>query len=216
LTEGPGEARDHWEATYAEKGPARVSWHQDRPRRSLELIEAAAPDRTPSVIDVGGGASSLGAELLGRGYTDLTVADISAGALEYAKASLAGDAGRIEWVRADVRSHDFGRTFDIWHDRAVFHFMVDPDDRSRYLAALRRTLGPNGHLVLFTFGPDGPTRCSGLPVKRYGVGTLLETVGHEFALLSSDLETHRTPSGASQQFLCAHLVRAGATHSSSS
>jgi SAM-dependent methyltransferase len=209
-------ARAHWEATYAEKGPEGVSWHQDRPRRSLELIEAAARGRTASVIDVGGGASSLGAELLRRGYTDLTVADISAGALKHSKAALGRDAGLIAWVQADVRNYDFGRTFDIWHDRAVFHFMVDPADKSRYLATLRRTLAPHGYLVVSTFGPNGPTRCSGLPVQRYSVGTLLETVGEEFALVSFNLEAHRTPSGASQQFLYAHLERVGASYSNSS
>jgi SAM-dependent methyltransferase len=203
--------RAHWEQTYADKGPDRVSWHQLMPRRSLELIQAAALEKTAPIIDVGGGASSLAGELIRRGYTDLTVADISAGALEYAKAALGTDAGRIEWVEADVRGHDFGRTFELWHDRAVFHFMVSPGDRRRYLATLRRALAPDGHLVLSTFGPNGPTECSGLPVERFDLEKLRDTLGREFAVLSSNLEAHRTPSGASQQFLYAHLRRAGAT-----
>jgi SAM-dependent methyltransferase len=200
--------RIHWEDTYAEKGPERVSWHQVLPRRSLELIQAAALDKTAAIIDIGGGASSLAGELLHRGYTNLTVADISAGALDYAKAALGDEAGLIDWVQADVRAHNFGRTFALWHDRAVFHFMVAPRDRSRYLATLRRTLAADGHLVVSTFGPNGPTRCSGLPVQRYDVDELEDAFGNEFAVLSSNLETHRTPSGASQQFLSAHLKRA--------
>jgi 2-polyprenyl-3-methyl-5-hydroxy-6-metoxy-1,4-benzoquinol methylase len=204
-------AHAHWEATYAEKGPHRVSWHQVVPRRSLELIEGAAPDQLARLIDVGGGASSLAAELLRRGYVDVTVADISAGGLEYAKTALGEDASRIAWVQADVRSHRFARTFDLWHDRAVFHFMVDRDDRDGYLATLRQTLAPNGHLVISTFGPDGPTQCSALPVQRYDAESLQDALGHEFRLLSSNLETHRTPSGAEQQFLYAHLQRAAPT-----
>jgi SAM-dependent methyltransferase len=206
-----GVDRAHWEEVYAEQGPDRVSWYQPMPRRSLELIHAAGLDKTAAIIDVGGGASSLTGELARRGYTDLTVADISAGALEYAKAARGKDAGRIEWVRADVCRHDFGRTFELWHDRAVLHFMVDPGDRRRYLATLRRTLAPNGQLVVSTFGPNGPTQCSGLPVRRFDLDKLRETFGPEFAVLSSNLETHTTPSGASQQFLYAHLKRAGAS-----
>jgi len=161
-----GIERAHWEATYARKGPGRVSWYQVLPRRSLESIQRASPDKWAAIIDIGGGASHLAGELVRLGYTDLTVADISAGALEYAKAVLGRDAGLIEWVQADVRSHDFGRTFAVWHDRAVFHFMVDPEDRRRYIATLKRTLAANGHLVVSTFGPNGPARCSGLPVQR--------------------------------------------------
>jgi SAM-dependent methyltransferase len=201
--------RIHWEDTYAEKGPERVSWHQVLPRRSLELIQAAVLEKTAAIIDIGGGASSLAAELLHRGYTNLTVADISAGALDHARAALGIEAGLIDWVQADVRAHNFGRTFALWHDRAVFHFMVAPRDRSRYLATLRHTLAADGHLVVSTFGPNGPTQCSGLPVQRYDVEELQEALGHEFAVLSSRLEIHRTPSGASQQFLSAHLKRAG-------
>lgn len=200
--------RIHWEATYTEKGPDRVSWHQALPLRSLELIQAAALEKGAAIIDIGGGASSLAGELLHRGYTDLTVADMSAGALNCAKAALGAEARLIDWVQADVRGHNFGRTFELWHDRALFHFMVTSRDRSQYVATLLRTLAPQGHLVVSTFGPDGPTRCSGLPVRRYDVDQLQDAFGHEFAVLSSNLETHRTPSGASQQFLSAHLRRA--------
>jgi ubiquinone/menaquinone biosynthesis C-methylase UbiE len=206
-----GVDRAHWEETYADKGPDGVSWHQVVPRRSLEMIQAAGLDKTTGIIDVGGGASSLAGELARRGYADLTVADISAGALEYAKAALGKDALRIAWLQADVRVHDFGRTFELWHDRAVLHFMVDSDDMRGYLATLRRTLAANGHLVVATFGPNGPTECSGLPVRRFDLDELRETLGPEFDVLSSNLEVHRTPSGVSQQFIYAHLKHSGAS-----
>jgi SAM-dependent methyltransferase len=201
--------RAHWEHTYAEKEPNRVSWFQDRPLRSLHLIEAAGLEPIASIIDVGGGASNLAAELLRIGYTDVTVADISAGALDRARDALGPDGLRVHWLQADVRTCDFARTFDLWHDRAVFHFMVTAADREAYLAALRRALAPGGHLVIFTFGPAGPQQCSGLPVRRYDVDTLQATLGADFRLLSSGLEAHTTPSGNQQQFLYAHLVRIG-------
>ena len=208
--------RAHWEETYAEKEPDRVSWFQDRPVRSLDLIEAAGLERTASIIDIGGGASNLAAELLRIGYGDVTVADISAGALDRARDALGPDGPRVHWLQADVRTCDFARTFDLWHDRAVFHFMVTASDREAYLAALRRALAPAGHVVIMTFGPAGPPQCSGLPVQRYDADTLQATVGAEFRLLSSGLEAHRTPSGNEQQFLYAHLARIEGSSGSSS
>jgi ubiquinone/menaquinone biosynthesis C-methylase UbiE len=201
--------RAHWDQTYAEKGPDRVSWFQHRPIRSIELVEAAELQRTAGIIDVGGGASRLAAELVMGGYTDVTVADISAGALDRARDALGEDSRRVRWLQADVRAYDFGRTFELWHDRAVFHFMVTAADRDAYLGTLRRALAPSGHLVIFTFGPAGPTQCSGLPVQRYDIRTLRATLGQEFRVLSSGLEAHETPSGNKQQFLYAHLVRVG-------
>jgi SAM-dependent methyltransferase len=122
-----------------------------------------------AIVDVGGGASRLAAELRRRGHTDVTVLDLSVQALEIARADLGEAAGGVTWVEGDVRSHDFGRRFDLWHDRAAFHFMVEPPDRDAYLATLDRTLRPGGHLILATFGPQGPTQCSGLPVYRYAL-----------------------------------------------
>jgi SAM-dependent methyltransferase len=199
--------RAHWEGAYAERGPDRVSWFQDRPIRSLELVEAAELKRTAGIVDVGGGASRLAAELLKGGYTDVTVADISEGALDCARGALGQDSRRVRWLQADVRAYDFARTFELWHDRAVFHFMVTAVDRDAYLATLRRALAPSGHLVIFTFGPAGPTQCSGLPVERYDIHTLQATLGREFRVLSWGLEAHETPSGGEQQFLYTHLVR---------
>jgi SAM-dependent methyltransferase len=160
-----------------------------------------------AIVDVGGGASRLAAELRRRGHTDVTVLDLSVQALEIARADLGEAAGGVTWVEGDVRSHDFGRRFDLWHDRAAFHFMVEPPDRDAYLATLDRTLRPGGHLILATFGPQGPTQCSGLPVYRYDAATLSETLGADYELVSSRLVEHRTPAGRKQQFLYAHLER---------
>ena len=199
--------RAHWEGSYAQRAPDQVSWYEPLPERSLELIQATGLGHDASILDVGGGASSLAAELLAMGYTDLTVADISPTALAHAQTELGGSAAGITWVEADIRTHDFGRRYDLWHDRAVFHFMVSPADREGYLNVLRRTLRPGGHLVIATFGPQGPTQCSGLPVERYSAEEIQRVLGEDFELASSNLATHNTPSGASQQFLYAHLHR---------
>lgn len=199
--------RAHWERTYTDKTVDQVSWYEPQPQRSLDLIEATQLGHDARILDVGGGASSLAARLLGLGYTDLTVADISPAALAHAQTELGSDAARITWVEVDIRSHDFGRWYDLWHDRAVFHFMVDPADRDGYLDVLRKTLRPGGHVVLATFGRQGPTRCSGLPVERYGADDVQRVLGEDFELLSSTLADHHTPSGRSQQFHYAHLRR---------
>ena len=197
--------RAHWESTYSAQLTDKVSWYEPRPDRSLELIRATAVSHDAGILDVGGGASSLAAQLLGMGYTDLAVTDISQAALTHAQAALGNDATRIAWIEADVRTHDFGRVYDLWHDRAVFHFMVSAADREGYLEVLRQTLRPGGHLLIATFGPQGPEHCSGLPVQRYSAEELQRVLGEDFELVSSSLATHDTPSGASQQFLYAHL-----------
>jgi SAM-dependent methyltransferase len=207
FTIGPvvDEVASHWERIYLHRDSGELSWHESSPRTSMELVEEAELPRTAAIIDVGGGASQLAAELLGAGYTDITVADISPAGLACAKADLGGASERIAWVEADVRSHDFGRSFDLWHDRAAFHFMVDPENRDGYLGSLRKALRPGGHLILATFGPDAPDTCSGLPVERYSAARLADVLGGDFELLSSRLRDHRTPSGRRQQFLYAHM-----------
>lgn len=175
----------------------------------MALIDEAGLSPDAAILDVGGGMSKLASELLRRGYDDVTVADISGEALRRAKADLGKAANRVSWVEADVRSHDFGRRFDLWHDRAVFHFMVEPADRQGYLASLDRSLNPGCDLILATFGPEGPTECSGLPVRRYDAESLQATLGANFELISSRLIEHRTPAGRAQQFLYAHLRREG-------
>ena len=195
----------HWERVYADREPDEVSWYEAVPSASLAAIDGLGLPLDAPIIDVGGGASRLAEELLRRGHTDITVADISARALERAREGFA-DADRVEWVVADVRGHDFGRTFALWHDRAVFHFMVTPEDCDAYLATLERSLQPDGHVVMATFGLHGPTRCSGLPVARYGADDLAATLGDHFTLVSSHLRDHTTPGRAVQQFLFAQLA----------
>jgi SAM-dependent methyltransferase len=203
----PDQSADHWKRAYAERQIGDLSWTEAAPTLSLELIAQSRLASDAAIIDVGGGASRLAAELLRLGHSDITVADISGEALDTAKADLGENADRVTWIEADVRVDDFGRRFDLWHDRAVFHFMVDAADRDGYLGNLRRALRPAGHLIFATFGPEGPTQCSGLPVERYDAKTLSQSLGEEFELVSSQLKEHRTPSGRSQQFLYAHMRR---------
>lgn len=190
----------HWNSSYESKGTDEVSWFEPSPETSLALIERAGVSEAAAIVDVGGGASRLAGELLGRGYSDVTVADISSAALAAAQAELGAGGEQIHWVEADVRTHDFGRQFDLWHDRAVFHFIVEDADRASYLATLRRHLADGGHLILATFGPDGPMSCSGLPVQRYGAEQMAAELGEGFEPLAAELKTHRTPRGGEQQF----------------
>lgn len=192
--------RAHWQTAYERRDPAQLSWYEPMPERSLELIEAAGTDRDAAIIDAGGGASGLAGELLRRGYGDVTVCDIAPGAMAAARRALGGRAVDVSWIEADVRDHDFGRTFDLWHDRAVLHFMVEPEDRAAYVSTLLRSLRPGGHAIVATFGPDGPERCSGLPVRRYDGAALLAELGTRFEPVASRLVDHRTPSGGTQQF----------------
>jgi SAM-dependent methyltransferase len=201
------DARAHWEQVYLEREPETLSWYQPVPETSLRLIEDAGLPRSAGILDAGGGASKLAGDLLAAGYRDVTVVDISQAALQRARRELGSAGQRVRWIEADIRVHDFGRQFDLWHDRAVFHFMVAAADRDGYLMVLRRTLAPGGRLILATFGPGGPTRCSGLPVARYGPDALSHAVGAEFELVSSRLEQHLTPAGRNQPFLYAHLRR---------
>ena len=199
----------HWDAAYEGKGAGSVSWFEPVPEASLSMIEGAGPEPTDAIVDVGGGASRLAAELVRRGYRDVTVADLAAAALRAAQEEHAAEAERIAWVEADVRVHDFGREFDLWHDRAVFHFMVEEDDRAAYLANLRRSLRVGGHLVLATFGARGPTSCSGLPVRRYDAAAMADLLDGGFELVTEELVAHRTPSGNEQQFQYGLFARIG-------
>jgi SAM-dependent methyltransferase len=197
----------HWERVYRERVPEELGWYEPSPQRSLALIDEAGLTRDAAILDVGGGASGLAGKLLEAGFRDITVVDLSAAALEKARTELGERAARINWVVADAREYDFGRQFDLWHDRALFHFMVEAPDRDGYLTALKRSLRPGGHLVIATFGPEGPTQCSGLPVSRYGIEELSAGLESEFEPVSSELHLHRTPSGREQQFLSAHFRR---------
>jgi rhodanese-related sulfurtransferase/SAM-dependent methyltransferase len=201
-----GDAAAHWGSIYTRKNPEQVSWYQPVPERSLALIASTRLSRDAAILDVGGGTSSLAALLVASGYTDVTVADISSAALDYAKAQAGSDADDITWIEADIRTTAFARCYDLWHDRALFHFMVTCSDREAYLEVLRRTLRPAGHLILATFGPHAPEQCSGLPVARYDARGVAALLGADFTEIWSGLQTHQTPSGTSQQFLYTHFV----------
>lgn len=199
----------HWQRAYAARRAEELSWAEKLPALSLELIAEAALPLNAAIVDVGGGASKLSGELLRLGYGDITVADISDEGLERARSDLGAVAARVAWVEADVRDHDFGRRFDLWHDRAVLHFMVDEPDRAGYLRTLDRALKPGGDLILATFDPQGPAECSGLPVRRYDARQLADLLGPSFEPLTSRLHAHHTPSGAVQQFVYARFKRRG-------
>lgn len=211
-TDPAGPAATHWQDVYETRPADEVSWFQAEPEPSLELIRAAMTHGTAhgsghgsahgSAIDVGGGASPLAAHLVRDGFDHVTVLDISAKALETARDAVRDEpgAGRIRWLHADLLTWRPDRTFDLWHDRAVFHFLTDPSDRARYLATLRAALAPGGTVVLGAFGEDGPTHCSGLPVARYSTGALAAELGEDFTTLDARTQVHHTPAGASQSF----------------
>jgi 2-polyprenyl-3-methyl-5-hydroxy-6-metoxy-1,4-benzoquinol methylase len=192
---------EHWETVYRTKGPDQVSWFQAEARLSRELITRASPDRDAAIIDIGAGASTLVDGLLGAGYRQLTVVDISAAALELAKARIGSAAASVTWRAADVLTAEFpAQGFDVWHDRAVFHFLTDPADRARYVAQVRHAVRPGGIVLVATFAEDGPLKCSGLEVARYAPDALHAEFGEAFTMLENHRELHTTPSGATQAF----------------
>lgn len=187
----------HWDRVYRERGPRGVTWFQADPAVSVDLITAAAAaDRTAPVIDVGGGASLLAASLVTSGFTDVTVLDISPRALDASRRQ--DPSGTVSFLHADVLGWRPPRRWQIWHDRAVFHFLTSPEDRARYLATLRQALRPGGSLVLATFAPGGPTHCSGLPVASYSAQDLARELGEDFTIAVTRTEQHRTPAGEIQ------------------
>lgn len=197
--------RAHWERVYLDHSPQSLSWFESEPRGSLAIIDSLALPPQEPIVDVGGGTSRLAAALLERGHSDITVMDISDRALEAAKTELSAH-GRVQWVVGDVRTQDFGRRFRLWHDRALFHFMVASEDRDSYLAALERSLAPGGHIVIAAFAPEGPVHCSGLPVVRYSAEELAETFEGIATLESHRYEQHVTPGGEPRPYVYAHLI----------
>jgi len=190
----------HWDNVYRTKGERDVSWFQDSPQISLDLIGATGAQRDAAIVDIGGGASRLVDALLAQGYDNLTVLDISEQALATSKARLGAQSSRVMWVAADVTEWQPDRSFDVWHDRAVFHFLTDPADRVSYVARLSRAVRPGGHAVIGTFALDGPERCSGLPVVRYDAASLGAVLGPSFQLVQSRGDAHRTPWHTIQSF----------------
>lgn len=192
--------RRHWETIYGDRRPEDVSWFQESPALSLRLIQGAASSKDARVIDVGGGASRLVGALAADGFSSLTVLDISSRALAHSKERLGTRAERISWIESDVAAFVAGAPFDVWHDRAVFHFLSEKTERDAYLGVLRRSLKPGGAVVLAAFAPDGPEKCSGLPVRRYDAALVRETFGPDFELVLETAETHITPWHSEQRF----------------
>ena len=199
--------QEHWANVYATRPADEVSWFEPTPKMSLAAVDAALDQGASSVVDVGGGASRLVDHLVNRDLTRLVVVDISGRALGIARNRLGDDAGRVEWIEADVTTAaDIGQ-FDVWHDRAVFHFLTDPDDRARYVALCEQTVSPGGVAIVATFAPDGPETCSGLPVIRYDAHKLTAACGEGFELIRSERFVHTTPSGVHQPFVYASFRR---------
>ncbi len=195
------DARSHWDSVYRATAADQVSWYRRHLERSLAFIEAVAPDRAAAIIDVGGGESTLVDDLLARGYRNITVLDVAPSAIAGAKARLGAAARRVHWLLADITEVELpAQRYDVWHDRAVFHFLTRPEDRAAYGRQALRAVGPRGHVVVATFGPEGPDKCSGLPVVRYDVNHLHDEFGAAFRLIDSATELHRTPTGVVQQF----------------
>jgi len=188
----------HWEKVYDEKTETELSWHQADPEISLELCKQAGP--IASVVDVGAGTSQFAERLLQLGIRDVTVLDIAESAVERARQQTGEPGKSIDWVVSDVTTWTPERTFDLWHDRAVFHFLVDRDDRAAYIDRLGRALRPGGHAIIATFAPDGPEKCSGLPVVRYSPESLGAVLGAKFELVTSRRDLHQTPWGSPQSF----------------
>ena len=200
--------RDHWDAIYRDRDPTEVSWYQANPARSLILIEETGIPAEAAIIDIGGGTSRLVDRLLDLGYSQLTVLDLATAALQHARERLGSRAGDVTWIDADVLEHPFENRYALWHDRAVFHFLTRPDERVAYVAKLQSAVMPGGHVIIATFGPDGPERCSGLPVQRHDAHSLTAALGPEFEPVGFHKEGHRTPSGGRQHFVYGRFRRA--------
>jgi 2-polyprenyl-3-methyl-5-hydroxy-6-metoxy-1,4-benzoquinol methylase len=196
------ENKTHWEHIYQTKESAQVSWYQLHPQRSLQYIRNTGADRTANIIDVGGGASTLVDHLLDDSFGQITVLDISKEALEISQQRLVQRARLVTWLEADITRVDLPlHKYDVWHDRAVFHFLTKPQDREAYVKAVEHAVRPGGHVIVATFASDGPEKCSGLDVARYDPQSLHHEFGPGFELLDSTHEAHQTPFGTEQKFI---------------
>lgn len=196
------ESKEHWEELYRTKAATEVSWYQAHAELSLKLIREAGVPASASIIDVGGGASTFVDDLLARGYQNVTVLDLSAAALATAKARLGPQSARVQWLEANVLQAELPRhAYDVWHDRAVFHFLTAVEDRKAYVRAVLHAVKPGGLVIVATFAEGGPTQCSGLPVMRYSADALHAEFGAPFLLLGHEQESHRTPAGREQKFV---------------
>lgn len=203
------QSKKHWEHVYSSKPTDAVSWYQEHAEQSLRLIHQTGLPPTASIIDVGGGASTLVDDLLRDGYSSTTVLDLSAAALAAAKSRLGEKASTVTWLVANITEVELpASSYDIWHDRAVFHFLTNEHDRHAYVTAVLRAVKPGGHVIVATFGEDGPQQCSGLPVMRYSPQSLHAEFGEPFTLLKHEQEEHHTPFGTVQKFIYCYCRRA--------
>ena len=195
------QSRAHWEHVYSTKAADAVSWYQPHADLSMQMIKAEGMPATAAILDVGGGASMLVDDLLVAGYSDINVLDLSAAALDAARERLGTHAAQVNWIQADITHVQLPlHAFDVWHDRAVFHFLTDTQQRRLYVQQLIHALKPAGHVVIATFAEDGPTQCSGLPVMRYRADQLAAELGSAFDLIQHQQAAHHTPFGTTQQF----------------
>ena len=199
--------KDHWERIYQKHSPTEVGWYQSYPERSLKLIYNTGADTDSSIIDVGGGTSTLAKHLLEKGYEKLAVLDISGNSIERAKSQLDEKSREINWIEADVTKYSFTEQYDIWHDRAVFHFLTKAEDRKGYINSFNQALKLNGHLIIATFSLDAPPKCSGLSVVRYSSETLQSELGDNFILEEAVVEDHVTPSWVKQNFIFCRFIK---------
>jgi 2-polyprenyl-3-methyl-5-hydroxy-6-metoxy-1,4-benzoquinol methylase len=196
------DTKTHWENIYTTKAPDQVSWYRPHLETSLALIKRSVSDRCASIIDVGGGESTLVDDLLAEGFQNITVLDVSQGGIEATKKRLGEVGDRVRWLVADITQVELEpKAYDIWHDRAVFHFLTAQHLRAAYVRQVARSVKPGGHVIVSTFGPEGPTKCSGLDVVRYDADSLHNEFGVRFRLVESSKELHQTPFGTTQQFL---------------
>ncbi len=202
------DAKEHWESIYQTKKPNEVSWYQDKPNTSLKLIAGTDLDKNAGIIDIGAGDSKLVDNLLDIGFRNITVLDISSTALEKAKKRLGNRADAVKWVVSDLREFETSDRYDIWHDRAVLHFLTAEEDINKYAEVIRRFLKPNGYLILSTFSENGPKRCSGLDIKQYSEDSVKELFSN-FEHVKSFEEEHLTPLGASQIFIYSIFRKGG-------
>ena len=197
----------HWENVYTTKDENAVSWFQERPDISVDLVRVTGVDASASIIDIGGGASRLIDALIDEGFKTVTVIDLSEKALATSKARLGARGANVQWVVADITKWEPSQTYDVWHDRAALHFLTDPKDRAAYVERVLRTVRAGGHVIIGTFALDGPECCSGLPVVRHDAQSLGGLLGSSFELVESKRHDHRTPAGATQKFQFSRFQR---------
>jgi ubiquinone/menaquinone biosynthesis C-methylase UbiE len=194
--------KTHWEHIYETKAPTQVSWYQEHARFSLQYIRNTGIQKTDAIIDVGGGASTLVDDLIADGYRHISILDVSAVALQLARQRLGTHAVDVNWIEADITQADLpAQAYDLWHDRAVFHFLTQASDRQRYIDTVRHAVRVGGHIIVAAFAPDGPERCSGLDVVRYSPKSLHSEFGGDFEMVDSRRETHHTPFETEQKFI---------------